>query len=207
MYPSVIAFNVALFALMLFAGIQGYLSLFIKADVTGFMVYLIAGIFLIGLLASLIKARHLYRETWLARNDEGVRLRRFRSHLESSINPVRALEIKISSELQIMDFVPDVLVALGFLGSLIGFYIATTGISPDAVSNAAAAVGMVSTVLSGIGVVLFTTIEGLIFALWIGVNNRAMYSQAGALVSTIVNHGHPLGADAAPLEDASYEGV
>ena len=59
------------------------------------------------------------------------------------------------------------LVAFGLLGTVIGFRIALSGVSPEAAGDAGAIQPMVASLIAGMGTALSTTIAGLIGSLWL----------------------------------------
>jgi hypothetical protein len=66
------------------------------------------------------------------------------------------------------------LVALGLLGTVIGFSIALSGIDQGSVANATGAQGAVASLMNGMRVALNTTLLGAALAIWHEVNIRML---------------------------------
>lgn len=66
------------------------------------------------------------------------------------------------------------LIALGFLGTLLGIWSAFTGINQDQVGDVNAIGSVLATLLTGLGAALWTTILGAFLNLWLNANIRAM---------------------------------
>ena len=60
------------------------------------------------------------------------------------------------------------LVNFGFIGTMLGFIIALSGVDADSANSIEAIRPMVAQLISGMGVALFTTLVGLITAEWLG---------------------------------------
>lgn len=60
-----------------------------------------------------------------------------------------------------------IMIALGLLGTVIGFRIALSGVSPDTAGDISAVRPMVASLISGMGTALSTTIIGLIGSIWL----------------------------------------
>jgi hypothetical protein len=70
--------------------------------------------------------------------------------------------------------VSEWLVALGLLGTVIGFSIALSGIDQASVANATGAQGAVASLMQGMRVALNTTLLGAALAIWHEVNMRML---------------------------------
>lgn len=70
--------------------------------------------------------------------------------------------------------VSEWLVALGLLGTVIGFSIALSGIDEGSVANATGAQGAVASLMQGMRVALNTTLLGAALAIWHEVNMRML---------------------------------
>ncbi len=60
------------------------------------------------------------------------------------------------------------LVSFGFIGTMLGFIIALSGVNADSANSIDAIRPMVTQLISGMGVALFTTLVGLITSEWLG---------------------------------------
>ena len=88
-----------------------------------------------------------------------------------------------------MRHVANSLVLLGLIGTVIGFIIALSGVDPKAVSDVKAISPMVSTLLSGMSVALYTTLAGSLLNLWLMVNHRLLSAAAARFVSALIERG------------------
>ncbi len=59
------------------------------------------------------------------------------------------------------------LVALGLLGTVVGFRIALSGVDPTTAGDASSIQPMIASLIAGIGTALSTTITGLVGSLWL----------------------------------------
>jgi hypothetical protein len=70
--------------------------------------------------------------------------------------------------------ISEYLVQLGFLGTLVGFVIALSGIDQDTVTTADGAQNAVAALMAGMSTAIGTTIIGAALALWHGCNMRLL---------------------------------
>jgi hypothetical protein len=66
-----------------------------------------------------------------------------------------------------VDLLADTMIRCGFAGTLMGVFVAFTGITADAIGNANAAGEVLAILLHGLGGALFTTLAGLFFSSWL----------------------------------------
>lgn len=146
---AVLCLEVALFGA---AWERGYFGLVLAEDLTGVVVPAIFGTFAVGVLWALfacgkVNAQHAY----LQRNEfEGVE-EALRLSLTRTIGPVR--------------HIASSLVVLGLIGTVLGFIIALSGVDPSSASDVGAIGPMVSTLIEGMSVALYTTLLGAILNL------------------------------------------
>jgi len=67
------------------------------------------------------------------------------------------------------------LVFLGLIGTVIGFMISLSGIDPSTASDPSSAAKMVSTLLSGLGTALGTTLVGAVGSVWLSINKLMFF--------------------------------
>ena len=149
---------------------QGYVAKAIKADVTN-MVIVILGIFSIGFILSAYRTFWISRELNHAndlRNRTNVSLANdFLLHSEkldasSRNNLALSLRIKLVSKISYIKFIANTLVILGLIGTVIGFIIALSGVDGSVSSNPDEVSKMVTTLIQGMSVALYTTLVGSI---------------------------------------------
>jgi hypothetical protein len=100
-----------------------------------------------------------------------------------------ALQLRLGNWITVVRQVANSLVLLGLIGTVIGFIIALSGVNPDAVSDVKAISPMVSTLLSGMSVALYTTLAGAALNLWLMVNHRLLAGATSRLVAGLVERG------------------
>ena len=100
-----------------------------------------------------------------------------------------ALKLKLGARIGSIRHIANSLVFLGLIGTVIGFIIALSGINPEAAADVEAIGPMVSTLISGMSVALYTTLVGAILNVWLMLNYRLLESGTITLVTTIVELG------------------
>jgi len=78
-------------------------------------------------------------------------------------------------DIRVIRQIANSLVMLGLIGTVIGFIIALSGVDPASASDINAISGMISTLITGIGVALYTTLAGSVFSLWLTVNYNILH--------------------------------
>ena len=78
---------------------------------------------------------------------------------------------------------------LGLIGTVIGFIVALSGVEPDAASDVAAIGPMISTLIAGMAIALYTTLVGSLLQLWLMVNVRLLEGGTVKLLTATVELG------------------
>lgn len=91
--------------------------------------------------------------------------------LRSAYNRTFKLNNLSGHNLFSLRFIANSCVVLGLIGTVLGFIQALNGIDPQAAANVDQISGMVSALISGMGVALYTTLVGSVLALWLLVND------------------------------------
>ena len=99
--------------------------------------------------------------------------------------PEWALRLKLGARFAGPRYVANSLVFLGLIGTVIGFIIALSGVRPDAASDVAAIGPMISTLITGMGVALYTTLVGAVLNIWLMLNVRLLEGGCVALVVAV----------------------
>jgi flagellar motor component MotA len=100
-----------------------------------------------------------------------------------------ALKLKLGARVAPIRHIANSLVFLGLIGTVVGFIIALSGIDPDSAADVESIGPMVSTLISGMSVALYTTLVGAILNVWLMVNYRLLESGTVTLVTTVVELG------------------
>ena len=168
---------------------QGYITKAIKADITN-MVIVILTLFAVGFILA------AYRTFWLSRELNSTFLKIIpneslaKEFLQSSKNNLAAsLRIKLSSKIGYIKFMANTLVILGLIGTVIGFIIALSGVDGSVSSNPEEVSKMVSTLIQGMSVALYTTLVGSICSVWLNICYQIMSTGANNLLSKIIELG------------------
>jgi len=101
--------------------------------------------------------------------------RRGRTHMERASTPERD---KAMSKLAWLDHVPEWLVGLGLLGTVLGFKVALGAVDQGSLASAQGVQTSIGTLMQGITIAINTTIAGAIAGLWLEVNNRILRTAA-----------------------------
>ena len=175
---------------------QGYVSKAIKADITN-MVIVILALFSVGFILA------AYRTFWLSRelnysflkvlpaNSIAKDFLQNSKKLDASSrnNLAASLRIKLSSRINYIKFMANTLVILGLIGTVIGFIIALSGVDGSVSSNPEEVSKMVSTLIQGMSVALYTTLVGSICSVWLNICYQIMSTGANNLLSKIIELG------------------
>ena len=175
---------------------QGYVSKAIKADITN-MVIVILALFSVGFILA------AYRTFWLSRelnysylkvlppNSIAKYFLQNSKKLDASSrnNLAASLRIKLSSKINYIKFMANTLVILGLIGTVIGFIIALSGVDGSVSTNPEEVSKMVSTLIQGMSVALYTTLVGSICSVWLNICYQIMSTGANNLLSKIIELG------------------
>lgn len=96
------------------------------------------------------------------------------------------LRLKLSHRIAIVRHVANSLVFLGLIGTVIGFIIALSGVDPQAAAEVDTVGPMVSTLITGMSIALYTTLLGAILNVWLIVNHRLLATGTVDLLTEIV---------------------
>jgi biopolymer transport protein ExbB/TolQ len=100
-----------------------------------------------------------------------------------------ALRMKLMSRIGSIRHIGNSLVFLGLLGTVIGFIMALSGVDAQAAGDVDAIAPMVTTLIGGMSVALYTTLVGAVLNIWIMVNYRLLENGTVTLFTTIVDLG------------------
>ena len=179
--------NIVGAALLGLAGAQGWIARIAEADPTG-LVFVIFGVFAVGL--ALCGYRLFKTSAALNRLEEGGT-----ADLPDDWTaraPVRpelmaeALKARLFSRIAVVRQIAAALVVLGLIGTVAGFIIALSGVSAEDAGTLAAVQPMISTLISGMSVALYTTLEGAVLGLWLTVNYRMLATGTSTLYSELL---------------------
>jgi MotA/TolQ/ExbB proton channel family len=188
--------NAVAFALLGAAAGQGWIQA-ILADDQGGLCRAIVAVFLVGLVWSAHRAVQLSREL----ND----LERFiafpgsaaPAYLASAIDHpadsrallASSLRLRLASRIASIRHIANSLVMLGLIGTVVGFIIALAGVRPEVASDINAIGPMVSILIGGMSVALYTTLVGSVLHVWLMVNVRLLEGGTVKLLTATIEAG------------------
>lgn len=188
--------NLVAFALLAAAWLKGWVGMVVAGDSTQ-LVTIIGVIFLAGLFECGRKIALTSAEIDQVRGAGGIPSHRMRSYLnaiegrdaQSRALIGSALKLRLTARLAPVRQVANTLVLLGLIGTVIGFIIALSGVNPEAAADVSSVGPMVSTLISGMSVALYTTLVGAILNIWLMVNYRLLESGTVRLLASMVEFG------------------
>ena len=194
--------NSAGLAMLVAAYFQGWIDTAWHADST----YLSHGIFALfaaGLALCAGKVRWTSQELNKAKEYDPFRPRpslalRYISQVHGRAGDSRALaasalRLKLSSQIGAIRFIANALVLLGLIGTVVGFIMALSGVNPEASADASSIGPMVSTLIAGMSVALYTTLIGSVLNIWLMVNHQILATGTVNLLTTVIELGETHG--------------
>ena len=175
---------------------QGYLSKAIKADITN-MVIVIIGVFSIGYVLA------AYRTFWISKELNYAMKKKLptlslaseyvsntkKLDASSRNNLAISLRLKLATKINFIKFISNTLVILGLIGTVVGFIIALSGVDGSVSSNPEEVSKMVSTLIQGMSVALYTTLVGSICSVWLNICFQILSTGSNKLLSRIIEIG------------------
>jgi hypothetical protein len=168
----------------------GGIDLIIVADKT-YLSFLIFGVFVYGLILSGIKIFDTSSEINFVKTDPDKSkwysmIQQLRFDDVSSPEIVESLKLRLFSKISSISWFANSLVLMGLIGTVIGFIIALSGVDPTLVSDVSAIGKMVSTLISGLGTALYTTLVGSVLNLWLSANYRLISNGTATLMAILL---------------------
>jgi hypothetical protein len=188
--------NVIALALLGAAAGQGWVGVTLAADQGG-LCRAITAVFIVGLVWSGQRALELSRglnELERFVKVPGTQAPAYldslaASRAESRVLLASSLRLKLANRIAPIRHIANSLVLLGLIGTVIGFIIALSGVRPEVASDVAAIGPMVSTLISGMSVALYTTLVGSLLHVWLMVNVRLLEGATVKLLTATVELG------------------
>lgn len=149
--------NISAVAVMVWAGLQGYVREVIVGDTSRITVAIIV-LFLIGMWSIGVR-------TW---------------KVSTSLNRLKAGKtvdadgIKFLAKGEHIDDISSWLVTLGLLGTVVGFIMALASMDQSAMSTAQGVQQSIGQLVGGMKVAIYTTLAGGVFGLWLDINRRIL---------------------------------
>ncbi len=188
--------NIVGAALLGAAWLNGLVTPVLAADSTG-IVLLIAVAFLAGLGLCGRRILQTSIELNAVRRGQPRQGTRVRSHLERALladsqgrgNLAAALKLKLATRIAPVRHIANSLVLLGLIGTVLGFIIALSGVDPELAADIGAVGPMVSTLIEGMAIALYTTLAGSVLSVWLMINYRLLESGVVHLLTQVIERG------------------
>ena len=185
--------NIVAFALLVAAWAQGLVAKVINSDVTN-MVILISVVFIVGLILSGYRVWKVSKQLNAAYDFDPKQRSRAADFLRKSkgkdagtrANLGQALRLKLFSRIVHIRYIASSLTILGLIGTVLGFIIALSGVDPEVASNPSAISPMVTQLIEGMSVALYTTLVGSILSVWLGLIYQMLATGTSNLVAKII---------------------
>lgn len=181
------AINLFGFAGLALAWLNGWVALIVAADSSRICLMIFA-LFIVGLLLTAWRIEKVTAELDHIERGHGGRLDAYRRAVRGAgPNAVRALELRLFSRIQFIRFIGNTLVMLGLIGTVVGFVMALKGVDAQSAGDARAIGGMVSTLIEGMGVALYTTLVGSVLNLWLTANFQILATGTATLAAALID--------------------
>ncbi len=194
--------NLVGFALLGAAHMQGWVDRAMASDSTGIVV-LIFGLFVVGLVLcgwkiwrashdlNLIKAYDPLKPSQVSGYLSAIRLRK----VESRSITAELLKLNLSSRIGSVRHIANTLVLLGLIGTVVGFIIALSADDVNLAADIDSVGPMISTLIGGMSVALYTTMVGAILNIWLMINYRLLLGGTVNLITSVVELGERYARD------------
>jgi len=188
--------NIVATALLVAAYLQGWLDGVLGA----YLMELSVAIFLVFVYGLVLCGINIWRhevelnDIAAGTPDARSRIGRYLNHAgqadtESRSLHAGALRLKLTDRIVGVRHIANSLVFLGLIGTVIGFIIALSGVDPKAASEVENVQAMVSTLINGMSVAMYTTLVGAVLYLWLNINHRILVTGTVDLIDAAIELG------------------
>lgn len=175
---------------------EGWVQQVFASDSTG-LTYVIAAGFVAGLVVSLRLGWRIAAEQAALAGGRGARTRWGADFLnrvagrDAGSRGIAGATLRgeMAARLAPVRQISGSLVILGLIGTVLGFILALSGISASMAGDVGAVSSMITRLIAGMSVALFTTLEGAVLSLWLTINHQMLTAGASRLVSGLVKAG------------------
>ncbi|MEO1020106.1 MAG: MotA/TolQ/ExbB proton channel family protein [Pseudomonadota bacterium] len=180
--------------LMLLAGafLEGWVGMVLEADSSG-LVLVIAAIFAVGMVVTAHRAIAYSNELNAVRANHPTRGSKTAAFLDQTRHTApeqqhsleSALRIRTVGEIAQIRHLAGSLVLLGLIGTILGFIMALGAVDPQKAGDVAAVAPMISGLIEGLGVALYTTLVGAVLNIWLMMNFRIVEGAASRWIARL----------------------
>lgn len=114
-------------------------------------------------------------------------------NIESRTLAATALRTKLLTRISIVRHIANSLVFLGLIGTVIGFIIALSAVDAKASADADTVAPVITRLISGMSIALYTTLVGAVLHIWLIVNHRILSSGTSNLFTSLIELGESRG--------------
>ncbi len=100
-----------------------------------------------------------------------------------------ALRLKLSNRVASVRHIANSLVVLGLIGTVVGFIIALSGVDPAATTDVDNVAPLVSTMVGGMAIALYTTLVGAVLYVWLIIDYRILATGTVHLITATIELG------------------
>ena len=188
--------NIIGIVFLLAAYTQGYIQKAVNADITN-VILLIFVLFFVGFLLA------TFRTFWISKQLNYIKVNSkkkvsisydYRKKIRgldasSRSNLASSIRIKLANKINFIKFIANTSVILGLIGTVIGFIIALSGVDGSVSNNPEEISKMITTLIQGMSVALYTTLAGSICSVWLNICYQILSTGANKLLSKIIEIG------------------
>ena len=188
-----IVMNIAALAMVLYGWMKGWINEMVEQDVTNISLVII-GVFIVGWIICALK---IYRcsvelnavitpdKYGPSRANWYVDLVK-QSSSDSHTAIAECLRSRLYSRISVIRSIANNLILLGLIGTVIGFIISLSGVDAERVADIASVAPMVSTLIQGMSVALYTTLVGAVLHVWLTMCYQILATGTVNLVNAII---------------------
>jgi hypothetical protein len=188
--------NVIGFALLGAAALQGWIGIIHAGDPTQ-QCTAIAGVFLIGLAICgqrIWKVSYELNQVYATEPAPQSRVGQYLANTRGLASDSRSIlastmRAKLMARIGVVRHFANILVTLGLLGTVVGFIISLSGVKPEVAADVNAVGPMVSNLIVGMSVALYTTLVGAVLNVWLMANYQILATGTTNLIAAIVERG------------------
>jgi len=188
-----IILNIAAAAVVIYGWMKGWIRDVAEQDVTNISM-MIAGVFVVGWLICCWKIYRCSVELNAVRNGDLEDQSRSSWYAElmggvqgdSRMAVAECLRSRLYSRISVVRLIANNLIILGLIGTVIGFIISLGGVDAERVADVASVAPMVSTLIQGMSVALYTTLVGAVLHVWLMMCYQILATGTVNLVNAII---------------------
>jgi len=105
---------------------------------------------------------------------------------ESRSLRINMLRLELTHRITGVRHIANALVFLGLIGTVIGFIIALSGVDPASTAEVDKVAPMVSTLIKGMSIALYTTLLGAVLNVWLMIDYRILTNGTVRLIAAII---------------------